>query len=542
MRAEAAVVSAAAARVAGLTGAPQLLAGEHDVNARVGAHIVKLYAPGTDPAVLDLQDAALRHLAGKPAGAYVPVLVASAPADPDCGDHPGPVRVLGWFDGTVWADIGRPTPDQLRQLGRIVAEVDAALADLSHPAQDRHLLWNLTTAAEQLAHTDALVDDEQRCVVENVLRHFASSVSPRLAQLPSQLLHNDANDLNVVVGDDGAVHGLIDFGDMVRAPRICGLAIACAYATFAQPHPVRDILPLVAGYHEVSPVSEEELALLLDLVRARLATCLAMAAWQSLAQPENAHLRTSEQSAWRVLSRLEAEDDVLALARFRAACGYEPHPDHAEVTAWLASCDPAPVLGIPLAQQRIRVLDWSAGSLTSARTDVSTELEGVDVGVGGYAEDRAVYRTPAFADPDGGAPRTVHLGVDLFVDAGHPVHAVLDGVLVGCHDNAAPLDYGPVLVVEHRTPSGTPFYSLYGHLSRESLQGKQIGMPICRGEQIATVGRAEVNGGWAPHVHLQLLLDLLGRGVDVPGVAPLTELTVWRSLSPDPGLVAPLTP
>src|SRR4029079_2431793 len=104
-----------------------------------------------------------------------------------------------------------------------------------------------------------------------VLERFGERVLARLRDLPAQAIHNDANEHNVLVGDDGRVSGLIDFGDVCRGPRVCGLAVACAYAMTPLEGPEREVLPLVAGYHEVAPLRPEELALLPDLVRARLA-------------------------------------------------------------------------------------------------------------------------------------------------------------------------------------------------------------------------------------------------------------------------------
>ncbi len=533
-------VRQAALRLAGVTGEVTLLGGEYDLNARVGEHhLVKLPQPGVDPGGLALQDAVLRHLADSPVASYVPRLVASSLDDPDPTQPPA--RVLSWMPGRLWRDLPRPTPEQLRQLGRIVAAVDAQLAGFTHPGAERDLDWNLLTAPDLLDRLPTLTDPERRETVEAVLRRHAGQLAPRLARLPRQVIHNDANDYNVIVAADGAVRGLVDFGDVASAPRICGLAIACAYATFSQRHPVRDVAPLVGGYHEVSPLAPEELELLLDLMRSRLATSVLMAAWGVREQPDNAHLLTSHDDAWRVLPRLVAEDDVLALCRFRAACGYEPHPSARDVRRWLETAPVAPVLSAPLAELPRVVLDWSAGNpdAPAGADDVRAAMAqaGAAVAIGRYGEDRAIYRGAAFTDPDGGPPRTVHLGVDLFAPAGTPVRAPLDGVIHAFHDNAAPFDYGPVIVLAHRTPDGTPYYTLYGHLSRESLQGKRIGDRVRAGEQLGAMGEQHENGGWAPHLHFQILLDLVGRGTDVPGVAGVDELAVWRSLSPDPNLV-----
>jgi len=59
----------------------------------------------------------------------------------------------------------------------------------------------------------------------------------------------------------------------------------------------------------------------------------------------------------------------------------------------------------------------------------------------------------------------------LFAPAGTPVFAPLGGVVHAFADNSAPLDYGPVIILRHDV-NGVTFYTLYGHLSRASLQGR----------------------------------------------------------------------
>ena len=135
-----------------------------------------------------------------------------------------------------------------------------------------------------------------------------------------------------------------------------------------------------------------------------------------------------------------------------------------------------------------------------------------------------------------GERRTVHLGMDLFVDEGTPVRAPLDGVVQVVTNNSAPLDYGPVVILRHETSGGEEFFSLFGHLSKESIDGLKVGQRITRGQQFARVGSSQENGGWTPHVHFQIILDLLELGGDLPGVAYASQRAVWTSLSPDPNL------
>src|SRR4029077_13216346 len=132
---------------------------------------------------------------------------------------------------------------------------------------------------------------------------------------------------------------------------------------------------------------------------------------------------------------------------------------------------------------------------------------------------------------------TMHLGIDLFVEPGTRLRAPLDGVVFVTANNAASLDYGPLVFLQHETGAGERFFTLYGHLTKETLARLKVGQRVARGEEFARVGTAEENGGWTPHVHFQIILDLLELGADFPGVAYASQRAVWTSLSPDPNFL-----
>ena len=558
-----AAAEALAARLFGVTGRASPLPGERTLNYLLEAGgarcLLKLHHPA-ERAGVELETAALRHLSGldgvpRP----MPTSAGAASAEVEFDGSPRLARLLRWLPGSTWAQTTPHQPRALGELGGLVARVDQALADFEHPDADRPLRWNLAGAASPGTDARELLpqvpDPVRRALAATVLDRFAEVVAPELGRLAAQPIHNDANDLNVLVDEAGRVRGLIDFGDLCTAPRICGLAVACTYvmalpgegaggAPFADP--VRAVLPLVAGYHAVSPLQADELTLLLDLVRTRLALSIAMAGWQHANDPDNDYLLHSQQPVWSLLQRLEDPrwgDPALSHYRFRDACGDEADPRSRAIRAYLASTDPAPVVGDrPLADLPHLVFDFTAGvpdrPMTSAAVAEAMADAGAEIGVGRYLEHRDVYATPAFAGADADDDRrTVHLAVDLFAPAGTPVRTPLPGVVHAFADNDQPLDYGPVVIVAHETPDGTPFFSLYGHLARTSLLPLQVGTRLAAGETVATIGAEHENGNWPPHLHFQLLTDLVGLGVDVPGVARRSELGVWRSLSPDPNLL-----
>ena len=159
--------------------------------------------------------------------------------------------------------------------------------------------------------------------------------------------------------------------------------------------------------------------------------------------------------------------------------------------------DFAPVMPFDFRTEPTLVLDLSIASpfvsaeprentepLVTARVNRAMRDAGVRVAIGRYNEPRLLYSTPLFAGTEGPLDerRTIHLGLDIFADAGTPVFAPLRGTVHAFADNRAALDYGPVIILRHATDDGTEFFSLYGHLSRDSLAGLTVGRTIERGE------------------------------------------------------------
>lgn len=517
------------------------LPGERDLNARVRCAdgrlvVLKVAAADADPARLELEDAVLRHIAGHPLPLRTPSLLERRTIS--VGDQPRVARVLTWIDGAPWTDRSLTDLD-LRGVGGAVAALDAALADFEHPALAVPHRWSMP-AAEQLSFDPAQLPAECREFTITALGRFRRELGTVFNRLPARAIHNDANEHNVLVDAAGRLAGLIDFGDVDRAPRVCGLATLCAYAVLhAGDDLLAPALPLVAGYHREAPLTVTEVQILPGLIATRLAMSVVNAAQQGRDDPNNAYLQVSQTAIRSVASRLGDALGPVAVCRLRDACGYPAVPESRRVVAWLSSAaaDPAPVMAAAGPDGKLLVL---AADTNITDGDAMAELRtSADLAVGRYGEDRAVYTVDAFAGADG-ERRTVHLGLDLFVPAGEPVYAPFECEVAAVAIRPAAQDYGGTLLLRHETPDGTPFWLLLGHLAHEVTTRVRPGQRIARGERVATVGASEENGGWQPHAHVQLFTTLLGRSHDLPGVARRSERDVWQSISPDPNLVCRL--
>ena len=167
------------------------------------------------------------------------------------------------------------------------------------------------------------------------------------------------------------------------------------------------------------------------------------------------------------------------------------------------------------------------------------ERSGKILGIGKYGEDRTIYRSNLYTSTS--ESRSIHLAIDLFVPVGAEVFTPLDGIIHSFQDNNKFLDYGPTIILEHDI-SDIKFYTLYGHLNRTSLKGLIVGRKVLAGERIARVGRENENGSWPPHLHFQIITDLLGFTGDFPGVAKPSEKEYYLALCPDPNLLLRILP
>lgn len=170
--------------------------------------------------------------------------------------------------------------------------------------------------------------------------------------------------------------------------------------------------------------------------------------------------------------------------------------------------------------------------------DAAMQAASTRLAFGRWAEPRALYKSELF-ETEQGERRSIHLGVDLFCPVGTPVRAPLDAVIEIVANNQGELDYGPLVILRHTSPQGKAFFTLYGHLGSECLRTLRAGMPLVAGESFATVGSPPENGNWPPHLHFQLVLDLLDLGRNFPGVAAPSQRERWLGLSPNPAVFFP---
>nr|WP_184844775.1 aminotransferase class III-fold pyridoxal phosphate-dependent enzyme [Kribbella solani] len=474
-----------AGRHFGISGTVRRLDGERDLNYRVSTddgsrYVLKLHHPDSDPRELDLQNEVLRHLARSSVD-LAPRVVSTASgqsiAQVEWVDGIRYARLLSWLDGVPWAD-SPATPERMTDLGRRLAEIDVALADFAHPADRRpELAWRITAAPQIAAQAMTMagaIDESLRPVVARVVDRYTQHTRPALRGLPEQVVHHDANEHNILLDASGSVAGIIDFGDVVRVPRITELAVACAYAMQGHDDPIGAILPLVSGYDAIAPLGVAELDVLVDLIAVRLAMSVCMSARQLADDPANTYLGISQAGVRSALITLDGLDRELGTFRLRDHVGFEANPAARSVRQYFESgrAEPAPIV--------------AAGT----RPDVTTTHYGEQV-----TEGISLLREVA-AVPDS------------------PVYVPLDGVVFEVGDDR--------VATTHRTPDGTEFWTVIHGI----VPGLEPGTAVERSQSIGRTGPAG-------RVGVQLATHRSGLTTPVRD----GDADLWRSICPDPNLL-----
>ncbi|MFK8016229.1 MAG: aminotransferase class III-fold pyridoxal phosphate-dependent enzyme [Gammaproteobacteria bacterium] len=541
-----------------LAGSLSGLPGEQDDNLLLTTvseqrFVLKIMHAGCSPTVVDMQCKLLRHINEQTSAPRVPhVIPDDAGSDYSVIEIDGESRLMWLLEHVPGCTLNRLPAlnhSDLEELGERLAQLGQALGGFDHRHARREQRWNLTQAGDLADHCGA-IEGPTREIARSVLTRFDEALLGRLLRLPAQVIHNDANDHNLLYHGDGLRHrfaALIDFGDAAWQPAICELAIAAAYVTMNGDDPIGACASLLRGYARVRPLTDSEIELLPLLIKARLAVSIATSSERQRANPDDAYIVVSQAAAKRLLMQLHDVPEALFVVRLRQATGRAGLSWGARVSRYISTAQPFPAIDV--GGDSALVLDLGVGSTLlganpananqpalTARIDASMREAAVAVCVGRYLEPRLLYESSSFgADAHPCEPRrTVHLGLDVFCVAGTQVRAPLGGTVHRIANIAQPLDYGPMVMLRHHMPDGESFYTLYGHLDLRSTQALSEGQTVAAGEALARVGSPPENGGWPPHLHLQLILDDLDLAEQFPGVCVAEQTAAYSALSPNP--------
>ena len=547
-------------RCYGISGEFKPLVSERDQNIKVnsdkGVFVLKISNTAEDAYILSLQNNALTHLNNTGMQGLVPEVANGLDDQPvqkiqsEQGQHC--VRLVSFLQGELYSKV-KKSPDLLYSLGEYLGRLSKSLSSFGHPAAHRSdFLWNLDHAIDCKTYLDHIDNQDNRQLIAELFERYEQHVSPKLKYLRCAVVHQDANDNNIIVdAEKQAVTGLIDYGDLCFGRQINELAVAMAYALQGEQDLYAASQKIINGYVKGFLLLEDELDVLFDLVRMRLVMSVCISSFRAKDYQDNDYLLVSQKPAFDLLWRMQEINPGFMTAVFRKAAGYSATKNHHKIVDWLCSPENQLVnmFDVDLKRSPRRVLPLNniiENSRFERYQDLLTEEDkanSIAYLIGRYAEDRNVYTADQFASAVTPEHRTMHLGLDIFLDAGEALYAPLPGRVYALDDNAIPQGFGPTIMLEHDAgETRVKFYTLYGHLSPTAFDLLQEGQDVKAGQLIGHIGEFEVNGNWVPHLHFQIITDMLGLKAGFNGVGEKSLWPVWSEICPDPNFIFQLAP
>ena len=262
----------------GLQGQWLRLEGERDQNFRVtggdgASWVFKVCNPNEGEAILACQAEVLEHIAAIYPSLPVPRLRRAAdgaplPVLPHEG-HRYPVMLLSWLPGHVIGNMPL-SRRQLFEMGQLLARLGLAMRGfVSGAPAARKLVWNTQHAADLLDQIGNL-PPEDHPLAEEILERHRNLTVPALLRQRSQIIHGDVHPYNSLIGEGGAISGIIDFGDMVHGALVQDLANAAADFLMPGGDHRTTLFEVVRGYASLTRLEEAEADVVLDMVEVRL--------------------------------------------------------------------------------------------------------------------------------------------------------------------------------------------------------------------------------------------------------------------------------
>lgn len=543
-----------------IKGVASKLPGEIDFNFRIkveneDGYILKISRPNEDFSYLEFQQSLIQYVNDNSIDLTVPQIIKDKSGNrisefTDVNGKVRKVRLLSWIPGRLWSSVNPQLDDLRYSLGKESGKLTRALQGFDHQLAKRNFDWDTAQGlwVKDFLH---LFNSDQKEIVEYFLMLFEAN-QYEYQKLRRSVVHNDGNDNNIIVSEDlinPIVKANIDYGDAINTQIINDLGIICAYAIMYHNDPLDAAIPIISGYHVSFPLLEKELEYLYCSIGMRLVISVTKSAINKSKEPDNTYLLISEKPAWDLLNKWYKVSKDFALYSFRNACGFIPHPDEAKFISWakenkFSLKDLFPTIR----KESVHKVDLSVSSKWLGHEKDFNDLESLQfklnklqsdfpdkIIAGGYLEPRSVYTSTAYdkIGNKGRESRTIHAGIDFWLPAETPVHAILDGEVVTVANKKGNKDYGGLIILKHKV-NNFEFYTLYGHFNPKETLKHKVGDTIKKGECIALLGDFPENGSWVPHSHFQIMLSTLDYEDDFPGVVYYNQLVIWKSICMDP--------
>ena len=285
-------------------------------------YVLKCYQQSTArQGLLDVESKVLDSLSSLTAYQF-PAIIPSANGKDLIQKEGKLFRLHQYIEGDFLAQVSQ-SDSLLKSYGKFLGEMNMKMVGIDpHELGIREIKWDLQRLLDNREFLNYIPEPENRSLVDYFFLQFEEQVLPVAHKLRKSLIHNDANDWNVLV-QKGKVIGIIDFGDMCFSWLINELAVAITYVMMGKDNPLKAASQVISAYHRVLPLKKEELDILYYLVAARLCTSVCNSAYTKTQLPDSEYITISEKPAWALLYKWLSINPVRAAQKFLEAAGFK---------------------------------------------------------------------------------------------------------------------------------------------------------------------------------------------------------------------------
>ncbi len=434
----------------GIEGTATELGSQQDANFLIdtptGKYVLKVSNPAFGAADLDAQDRAAAHLARHEPDVEVPVPLAGPDGETvravSLEGVSTAVRLVRFVEGEVLSASGYLSPAVVAALGDLAGRASRALADFDGDVPPRALQWDLRHAVEVVARLAEFVDVPGGAEAARAAAEEAdAALAPYRDGLPTQVVHGDLTDDNVIARKDGdgrsSPVGVIDFGDLTETWAVSELAVTCASLLWYGEGDLTGVLPAIRAFDRLRPLSDDETSALWPLIVLRATALMVSGRHQASIDRENTYAAENLDREWRIFQRAVSVPMAVMTELVRSSLGRgTPRPD-VHGLPLLSGGD----AGLPAVELDLTATSAALHDGRFLEEGVATRLaaealasDASAVAVIPYVRPRLTRTDLNSAEP----PATVGLGVELFARQPLPLGAPWAGT-VEQHDDALAL-------------------------------------------------------------------------------------------------------
>ncbi len=271
-------------------------------------YILKISNPQEDIELIELQSAALKHIHIFNQSLIVPVPIKSIEGKIINHVNGNIVRLQSFLKGQFIKDVVNPSPQLLKIFGEFLGKLDTAFKKFDYPVLKRDWVWDIRNIAFLKKHVAYLEDQADQAIVSHIISNYELIINPIEKHLRRQYIHNDGNDHNVLLNENGYISGIIDFGDMAYTFLASELGVAITYLILEDEYPQEKIKVVVEGYQSVLPLRKEEINSLIHLICIRACITVVTANYRKKLFPDNDYITVTEPQAWKFLMNFADKD------------------------------------------------------------------------------------------------------------------------------------------------------------------------------------------------------------------------------------------